>query len=335
MKKRILILIFFAALAQAYSQNKVGTTAAPFLGIGAGPRAIAMGGAFTAVANDPAALYWNPGGISRLDRNEVLLEHTNYLVGTSYNFFAAVVALDENNAIGVSVTNLAYGSSEVTTVSQPDGTGETWDANDWAIGLTYSRNLTDRFSIGGTAKMVMQQIWRESATGYALDAGLLYITPFNDMKIGMEIANFGTDMHMTGQDLFITHNPDPSVAGDNSKIPAEYYTGSYPLPLIFRIGLAMDVIKTSGSRLTLAVDALHPSDNVQTMNVGGEYSFDEFISVRFGYKSLFVPESEEGFTLGIGLNYDITSEFNVKFDYGYENYGLLKNLQEFGLTIGF
>ncbi len=335
MKKRILVLIFFLALTQVYSQNKVGTTAAPFLGIGAGPRAISMGGAFTAVANDPAALYWNPGGISRLDRNEVLLEHTNYLVGTSYNFFAAVVALDENNAIGVSVTNLAYGSSEVTTVSQPDGTGETWDANDWAIGISYSRNLTDRFSIGGTAKMVIQQIWRESATGYALDAGLLYITPFNDMKIGMEIANFGTDMQMSGQDLYITHNPDPSVAGDNSKIPAEYYTGSYPLPLIFRIGLAMDVIKTSDSRLTLAVDALHPSDNVQTMNVGGEYSFNEFVSLRFGYKSLFVPGSEEGLTLGIGLNYDITSQFNIKFDYGYENYGLLKDLQEFGLTIGF
>jgi hypothetical protein len=335
MKTRILILIFFVTLAQAYSQNKVGTTAAPFLGIGAGPRAISMGGAFTAVANDPAALYWNPGGVSRLDRNEVLLEHTNYLVGTSYNFFAAVVALDEDNAIGVSVTNLAYGSSEVTTVSQPDGTGETWDANDWAIGISYARNLTDRFSIGGTAKMVIQQIWRESATGYALDAGLLYITPFNDLKIGMEIANFGSDMHMTGQDLYITHNPDPSVAGDNSKIPAEYYTGSYPLPLLFRIGLAMDVIKTSDNRLTLAIDALHPSDNVQTMNVGGEYSFNEFISLRFGYKSLFVPGSEEGLTLGIGLNYDISSRFNIKFDYGYENYGLLKDLQEFGLTIGF
>ena len=335
MKNQILVVAIILTAAQAFSQNKVGTTAAPFLGIGAGPRALSMGGAFTAVANDPTALYWNPAGISRTGRTEALLEHTNYLLGTSYNFFGAVVALDEDNAIGVSVTNLAYGSSEVTTVNQPDGTGETWNANDWAIGLSYSRNLTDRFSIAGTAKMIMQQIWRESATGYALDAGLLYITPFNDMKIGMEISNFGTDMQLSGSDLFITHNPDPSVAGDNSKIPAEYHTDSYPLPLIFRVGLAMDVVNSGDNRLTLAVDALHPSDNVQSVNVGAEYGWNKLVYARVGYKSLFVPDSQEGLTFGIGLNYDITMHFNVKLDYAYENFGLLKNIQKFALTVGF
>ncbi|HEY9166926.1 MAG TPA: PorV/PorQ family protein [Candidatus Kryptonia bacterium] len=335
MKKSILVFIVLFACAQTYAQNKVGTTAAPFLGIGAGPRAISMGGAFTAMADDPTALYWNPAGIARDGRTEALLEHTNYLVGTSYNFFGAVVAFDEDNAVGLSVTNLAYGTSDVTTIAQPDGTGETWNANDWSIGLSYARNLTDRFSIGGTAKMIIQQIWKESATGYALDAGLLYITPFNNMKIGMEIANFGTDMQMTGQDLYITHNPDQSVVGDNTKIPAQYYTGTFPLPLIFRVGLAMDVVKSSDNRLTVAVDALHPSDNVQTVDVGAEYTFDNLISLRAGYKSLFVPDSQEGLTMGLGLNYDISSHFNVKIDYGYENYGLLKNIQKFALTVGF
>ncbi len=335
MKKGIWILAVLLAFQELYAQNKVGTTAAPFLGIGAGPRAISMGGAFVALANDPTALYWNPAGISRDGHTQALLEHTNYLLGTSYNFFAAIVAFDEDNAVGLSVTNLAYGSSEVTTLSQPDGTGETWNANDWAIGISYSRNLTDRFSIGGTAKMIIQQIWRESATGFALDAGLLYITPFNNLKIGMEIANFGTEMQMTGQDLFITVSPDESVVGANSKIPAQYYTSSYPLPLMFRVGLAMDVINSTNNRLTLAADALHPSDNLQSVNVGGEYCWDNLISLRAGYKSLFMPNSEEGLTLGLGLNYDITSRFNVKVDYGYENYGLLKNIQKFALTVGF
>ena len=335
MKKSSLVLLVFLAAGQLLAQNKVGTTAAPFLGIGAGPRAVSMGGAFTAVADDPTALYWNPAGISRYARTEAIIEHTNYLVGTSYNFFGAVVALNEDNAIGVSVTNLAYGSSEVTTVSQPDGTGETWNANDWAIGLSYSRNLTDRFSIGGTAKMILQQIWRESATGFALDAGLLYITPFNNMKIGMEIANFGTDMSLSGQDLLITVSPDQSVTGANSQIPAQYYTASYPLPLIFRVGLAMDVVRSSQNRLTLAVDAIHPSDNVQSVNLGAEYCWNNLISVRAGYKSLFVPDNQEGLTLGIGLNYDVTASFSVKLDYAYQDYGLLKNIQKFGLTLGF
>lgn len=335
MKNVMVVIVAAFTAASAFGQNKVGTTAAPFLGIGAGPRAISMGGAFTALADDPTALYWNPSGISRMGRTEAFLEHTNYLLGTSYNFFAAVVALDQDNAIGLSVTNLAYGSAEVTTVTQPDGTGETWNANDWCIGLSYSRNLTDRFSIAGTAKMIIQQIWRESATGYALDAGLLYITPFNDLRIGMEIANYGTDMRLSGEDLYITHNPDPSVKGDNSKIPAQYYTETYPLPIIFRVGLAMDVIKSTDNRLTLAVDAIHPSDNVQTMNVGAEYAWGNLVSARIGYKSLFIPDSQEGLTFGFGVNYDITSRFNVKIDYGYESYGMLKNIQKFALTLGF
>ncbi|MDR3628532.1 MAG: PorV/PorQ family protein, partial [Ignavibacteriaceae bacterium] len=261
MKKFLLVITGFLLIGNIYAQNKVGTTAAPFLGIGAGPEAIGMGGAFTAVATGPSALYWNPAGISRSGKTQVLIEHTNYLVGTSYNYFAAVVALDQDNAIGVSVTDLDYGSEDVTTVDNPDGTGEKWSAMDLAIGLTYSRNLTDRFSIGGTAKMIRQSIWRESATGWAMDAGLLYITPFNDLKIGMEIANFGTDMRLSGQDLYISYDPDATKAGNNANIPAEYYTDSFPLPLTFRIGLAMDVLRLEENTITVAVDALHPNDN--------------------------------------------------------------------------
>lgn len=329
-----LILAMFFIVA-VYGQDKVGTTAAPFLGIGAGPKAIGMGGAFVAVANDPSALYWNPSGISRDGRNEFLFEHTNYLVGTSYNFFGGVIALDDENAIGLSVTYLDYGTEEVTTVASPDGTGQTWSAKDMAIGLSYSRNLTDRFSIGGTAKMILQQIWHESATGWAIDAGLLYTTPFNGMKIGMAISNFGTDMRMTGEDLYVTHNPDPSVAGDNSKIPAQYYTESYPLPLLFRIGLSMDVIKTQDNTVTLAVDALHPNDNAQSVNVGGQYSWDNTVFARIGYKSYGVTSSEEGITAGFGLAYEIIANVTLEVDYAYENYGILNNIQKFALSVSF
>ncbi len=336
MKRFLLFLLLTAFFVGAgNAQDKVGTTAAPFLGIGAGPKAIGMGGAFVAVANDPSALYWNPSGISRTGKTEFLLQHTNYLVGTSYNFFGGVVALDEDNAIGLSVTYLDYGTEKVTTVAMPDGTGEVWSAKDVAIGLSYSRNLTDRFSIGGTAKMVMQQIWHESATGWALDAGLLYITPFNDLKIGMEISNFGTDMQMTGEDLYVTHNPDASVAGDNSKIPAEYYTQSYPLPLLFRIGLAMDVINSQDNKVTLSVDALHPNDNAESVNVGAQYAWNNMIYARIGYKSIGIPQNQEGLTFGFGLKYDLMLNLTIKLDYAYESYGILNDIQEFAVSIGF
>ncbi len=335
MKKFLLFFIFLFLIGMTYGQDKVGTTAAPFLGIGAGPKAIGMGGAFVAVADDPSALYWNPSGISRRGKTEILVEHTNYLISTSYNYFGGVVAFDENNAVGVSVTYLDYGSERVTTIQMPDGTGEEWSAKDIAMGLTYSRNLSDRFSIGGTAKMIMQQIWHESATGFALDAGLLYITPFNDMKIGMEISNFGTDMRMSGEDLYITHNPDESKAGANSKIPAEYFTDSYPLPLLFRIGLSMDVLSTEDNRVTLAVDALHPNDNAQSANVGAQYEWNNTIYARVGYKSIGIPENEEGLTFGFGLSYELLLNLRLNLDYAYESYGKLNNIQKFALSVSF
>ncbi|HKJ80595.1 MAG TPA: PorV/PorQ family protein [Ignavibacteriaceae bacterium] len=335
MNKFLLLILSLVFIGTVFGQNKVGTTAAPFLGIGAGPTAIGMGGAFTAVASDPSALYWNPSGISRTGKTGVMIEHTNYLIGTSYNYFGGVVALDDENAIGLSVIDLDYGSDKVTTIEMPDGTGEQWSAMDLAIGLSYSRNLTDRFSIGGTVKMIRQTIWKESATGWALDAGLLYITPFNDLKIGMEMANFGTDMQMTGQDLYVTHNPDKSVAGDNPNIPAEYYTSSYPLPLLFRIGLSMDVLNTEDNTITLAVDALHPNDNAQSVNVGAQYVWNKMVYVRAGYKSLGIPNSQEGLTFGFGLGYELTYNLVLKVDYAYESYGLLKNIQKFALSINF
>lgn len=335
MRKNITLLLVLVSTLALVAQNKVGTTAAPFLGIGPSPRAIGMGGAFVAVANDPSALYWNPAGISRNARTEVLVEHTNYLIGTSYNYFAGVVALDQDNAIGVSVTNLAYGTDIVTTVDFPDGTGETWSASDWALGVSYSRNLTDRFSIGGSAKMIMQKIWRESATGFALDAGLLYITSFNDLKIGMNIANFGTDMQLDGEDLFMSHDPNPTMKGNNKKIPAEYHTATFPLPILFRLGLSMDVLKSRDTRFTVAVDALHPGDNAQSVNVGCEYVWDNLVAARVGYRSLGLPNKEGGLTAGVGLSYDLAINLTLKIDYAYEDFGRLQNIQKFALSVAF
>ncbi|HED38610.1 MAG TPA: hypothetical protein ENI76_10275 [Ignavibacteria bacterium] len=151
----------------------------------------------------------------------------------------------------------------------------------------------------------------------------------------MDISNFGTDMKMTGQDLYITHNPDPSVKGDNSKIPATYFTEKYPLPLLFRIGLAMDVLKTTDNKITLAVDALHPSDNTQSINVGAQYAWNNMIYFRIGYKSLGVPDSQEGLTFGFGLGYELTYNLTLKVDYAYETFGLLKNIQKFALSVNF
>ncbi len=336
MMKRIIPLMALILISVVYlqSQSKVGTTAAPFLGIAVGPRAVGMGGAFTAFSADVSALYWNPAGVSRIGNNELMVTHTKWIFGTSFDWIGVAVGIDRNNFVGVSITRLDYGEEEVTTIDYPEGTGERWDASDIAIGISYARNLTDRFSIGGTVKLIQQKLWNERATGFAIDVGVLFITEFKGLKLGASISNFGTEMRLDGKDLFVQYDLDPASTGNNPAISAKLKTDDWPLPLHFRVGASIDVFKTDNNYLTFAVDALHPNDNTESVNLGLEYSFRNMIFLRAGYKSLFQKDSQERFTAGIGLSYKLGG-IGFRFDYAYQDFGILKNIQSFALALQF
>jgi opacity protein-like surface antigen len=334
-KVGLLLLITFIFSNLLLAQSKVGTVAAPFLGISIGPKALGMGSAFVASANDASALYWNPSGISRVMKSQFIASHTTWLVGTNLNWAGLSINLDNTNSIGVSFTQLDYGEDIVTTVLNPEGTGERWNAQDIAIGLTYARNLTDRFSIGGTVKYIGQQIYNESASAFAVDIGLLYITEFNDLKIGMSISNFGTDMKMDGRDLVRKIDLDPGSTGNNPNIPSVLKTDAWALPLFFRVGVAMDVVKTNDIVVTLAADAFRPSDNNSSVNVGMEFSWNDLIFIRGGYKNLFLTDTEEGLNIGGGLKYNFVEMNYIHFDYAFTSFGKFDNLHTFSLGILF
>jgi hypothetical protein len=336
MKKIFTVIIFLGLFVQvSFSQAKVGTSAAPFLGISIGPRAIGMGSAFVAMANDVTTLYWNPSGIARTMKSEFSASHTGWLVNTNFNWVGLSLNLNNSDFIGISFTQLDYGEEFVTSVVSPEGTGEKWDAMDIAFGLSYARNLTDRFSIGGTAKYIQQKIWNESASAFALDVGLLYITEFNDLKIGMSISNFGTDMTLDGKDLIKRIDLDPDAQGINKTIPAKLKTDAWTLPLFFRVGVAMDVFKSDLLRFTTAVDAFRPNDNQASVNIGGEFAWNDLVFLRAGYKTLFLDESEEGLNFGGGLKYNFSGSNFVNVDYAFTTFGKFSNIHSFSLSVIF
>ena len=315
--------------------SKVGITAATFLEIEVGARAIGMGGAFVAVANDATAIFWNPAGIARLPRGEAILIHTNWLVETNFDFSGIVIPAGYMGSFAVSVTSLRTDEMEVRTVLKPEGTGEKFSYGDLSAGLSYAKNLTDRFSIGINAKYISQRIWHMDAKGYALDIGTLFRTQFNGMVIGMTISNFGASLKLEGRDVFVNYDEAPQFGGSNDRIPASKLTDKFPLPLLFRVGVAMDILKSGSSRLTIAADAAHPNNNTEYINTGMEYVFNKNIALRFGYKNLFTLDTEEGFTAGFGTKLKLAGGVALKIDYAYQDFGRLQNAQRFSLGLEF
>ncbi len=127
-----------------------------------------MGGNFVARADDASALFWNPAGAAIITDYKMTFGHTLWFADLTHDYFGMVVPWSEG-AIGLSVVALNTGEGEVTTIAEPEGTGLTWDVSDLAVGLTYARPLTDRFSVGITGKYINESLYNESASTFAVD----------------------------------------------------------------------------------------------------------------------------------------------------------------------
>lgn len=338
MKKLILvvfILLFLTSLTMAQlfeSSSQVGTTAAQFLKIGPGARATALGGAMAASADDIYAVYWNPAGISMQNKQmQAAFNHAEWLADISYDFAAGSLNLGDFGHVFVSFTSLSVPEEKVRTFENPEGNGDLWDASSLSIGIGFAKNLTDRFAFGIQFKYVSESIWNSNASGIAFDIGTLYETPFNGLKIGASISNFGTKMKMEGRNLSFNDDPDDEINTGPNNIPADYKTDEFDLPLSFRIGLAMDIINSRFINISAAVDAVHPNDNTEYLNTGLEVDYQEIFFIRAGYRSLFKKNSEEGLTLGGGLAYNFDNQFTVTVNYGYADFGRLEDIQFFDL----
>jgi hypothetical protein len=329
-------------------QSKVGTTAAPFLTIGVGSRAISMGGAFVSIANDATALHWNPAGLAWMEKSEVALVHTEWLAGMKFNFVGAAFDMGQIGTFGASATLLNAGEMEVTTEFEQEGTGIYFDSYDLAVTMSYGYLIYDKFSIGLTGKYIHQQIWHESATGMAVDLGILMITPLRDIRLGVVITNFGTDMRMEGEDLLTTIDPDPAKSGNNENVYANVRMERWPLPLTMRVGLSGEAFQSDQHRLTLALDWVHPNDNYESVNLGTEYAFRELVALRLGYKGLHPDvktdpyrlilspdDSGGGITFGGGLKVSLAYRMDIKVDYAFESYDRLGNIHKFSIGFAF
>ncbi len=323
----------FADLNYSDNVRKSGTSAAPFLEIGIGARAQAMGAAYVAVSDDAAALYWNPAGLSLAESVSITANHSDWFVGTSYQYFGLLIPLGNESTLGFSLSSMDYGDKQpVRTIIQPEGTGEYYDASDVALAASYGMKLTDNFAFGASVKYIKQTIWHESAETFALDLGIRYDTELDGLSIGASLSNFGGDMQLEGRDLVRAFDADEENYS-NDKLNVNLQTDEFPLPLLFRFGLAYKFLAVENHVITIASDLVHPNNNAVSLNTGIEYTLYNTISIRGGYESLFDDSSEKGLTLGFGLNNPYSQVLDFTINYAYSDWGVLGDIQRFSLDI--
>ena len=332
----LITAVGFCQLENKQTITKRGTTSAQFLKIGVDARGSSMGGAFTAMTGDISQSFWNPAGLAHLEGIQTMFVNSPWLAGTNFNFMALAFNVPSIGVFGASVTSLAVPEDIVRTIEHPEGTGERFDAGDLAVTFSYAKQLSDRFSIGGNIKYIQQKIWHASARAIAADLGAVFISPFKGIRIGASISNFGNDMMLDGRDLKISVDPDIQNEGNVEFINALYETDNFPLPLLFRVGLAGELLNKGKTRLSFSLDALHPNDNTESINTGLEFAFAETFFVRGGYSTLFRDATEEGLTLGAGMLIRLAgTNTKLKVDYSYSDFGRFDFIQRISLGFRF
>ncbi len=334
-----------------------GTTADEFLLLPPSARGTALGGGFAALATDVSAVYYNPAGLAQMDHAGLMASTMNYVASTKYAWAAAAFPFSGGaRAIGVSVANFGFSNQPVYTVEDPTGsTGQVYSVSETEVGLTYSQQFSDRFSAGITAKLINDQLGLTTGNAFAVDLGTSFHASIagRPIRASFVVQNLGTDISQSGNALNVIYNrPPPSGQQDVPQEPAtaQLSTKAWPLPVMFRVGVAYDVFQATAGRLTVLGEFTQPNNSLPGFNFGGEYRVD-LSSTGFSVagrasvtywpdNNITPPDSgatgSAGFTSSVGGTSQYRAAygggvyyrpgngaFGVGVDYAYRNMGLL------------
>jgi hypothetical protein len=322
-RRALTTLALLTLPACAFAQSKTGTTVGTFLRIEPDARLAAMGNAGVSRGDGLAGYYFNPASVALVEKKEIAFSHNAWIADIAFDHVAAAFPLGKAGTAVASVTSLRSGDIVVRTVDQPLGTGQLYSVSDLALALGWARPVTDRFSIGARVAYLQESVWNSSLRSLVLDVGTMYRSSPNGLVLGASISNLGTGGAFSGRDLGITFDQDPNSNGDNPTIPGEILTEQFGVPTLLRIGLALPYEINRWNRLRFEVDALHPSDNSESINLGAEYSYKERFALRAGWQSLLLEDAEGGLTLGAGWTGEMNNALGFDFAYAYADQGRL------------
>ncbi len=297
--------------AAGFDSNSAGTSTAQFLKVAPGARGVALGEAFSALADDATAMDWNPAGLIKIKNHSLALMHSPYLANTFVDFFAYSQNAGDVGSWGMSVKYMNYGKIVKTDVAGV----ETGDFNPYevcaAVGFAtyitgFNKDPEERFVLGATGKFIRSELLNSDST-VSSDIGILVPYLFENR---FQLA-------LTAQNIMGT---------------LRYDRLDSPLPMVFRLG--------SVTRITdyflVTADVAAPRDNSPFLAMGGEFrtgigkEADLFLRGGFNTRAITDLSGWRNVTLGTGFRYSIYS-----MDYSFSPFGDLGSVHRVSVALNF
>ncbi|MBI5202532.1 MAG: PorV/PorQ family protein [Elusimicrobia bacterium] len=293
-------------------KSDAGTTGAQFLKIAPGARPAAMGEAFSAVADDAHAVYYDPAGLARLSRPEATGMHDSHFQGIRYEFAAFALPLADRKdpfvkptsrgALAFAIYNLSISGLERRGVNETDAPTDTFGASDFAYSLGYGIGLSSRASVGAAFKLIDQNLDNAKGSAAALDLGGLWTG--NKLRLAAGARNLGSSVKFRG-------SSDP--------LPRTLYAGA---------AWAFD------ERRLVSLDVRAPRDGALELSGGAEYCrpFDSVTGCLRGGLNTATMEAAGlgGLSLGGGVGMG-----TLRFDLAWVPYGDLGSTFRYSLRVRF
>jgi len=362
-------MVLAAALAMPVSaqtgtqdNTAYGGASGEFLLLGAGARGTALGGAYGALATDVTAMYYNAAGLAQLPRPAVMVSTSSYLADTRYSWVGIAFPTSGGaRAIGVSMGSFGFSDQPIYTLDAPDGNGRTYSVRETFISGTYAQNFSDRFSAGLTLKFINDRLGTAKASGVAVDFGTNFHASVGarPIRASFVIQNLGTNLQHSGEDLIVGVTREPPLG--TVDIPQEpqsavLSTTGWTLPVMFRVGVALDLVAQGNNRLTVLSEFTQPNNTKPGAGAGFEYSMQNIgqrgfsLAARGSYTIqpdnqtndlvLGLPTREssgsftsDGLAFGGGLEYN-RGNTRLGFDYAWKSLGTVGSTNFLTFTVG-
>ena len=270
--------------------RRFGLTVFSALEVAQDARAVAMGKAFTPVANDVSAIWWNPAGLVEMEGPEVSFNHSRWFVNSQFNS-GAIGYRKGIHAFAINFMSFSPEEVEETTIWEPQGTGRMLNLGTIGVGAAYARRFTDKLSFGARFMWLQESLDLVDYSTFSIDFGTTFQTGFRDFRLAMSMRNFGKDLQILRRE--------------------------FQQPLMFNLASAGELYGTKGDPffLTGAFEMNFTINAEERYHLGGEAWLANMLALRAGYMFNY---DMFGFVVGGGLKVPFAGRA-IKVDFAWQN----------------